>query len=90
MSETNPSIPLLPAPGPASLDDPNTPQVPINSAESVKLDALGPMVVNPDGTLSRIANWDKMTEEERERTLRVVTARNRIRIAQQAKKESMT
>ncbi|KAG2123412.1 hypothetical protein DEU56DRAFT_721153, partial [Suillus clintonianus] len=52
-------------------------QVTLGSSETVKLDALGPIVVNSDGTLSRIANWEKMTEEEKERTIRVVAARNR-------------
>jgi len=28
-------------------------------------------------TLSRIANWENMTEQERERTMRVIAARNR-------------
>jgi len=55
---------------------------------SIRLDELGPMVVNSDGTLSRIANWQQMTEAERERTLRVLTARNKIRLANEAKKQS--
>lgn len=32
-------------------------------------------------TLSRIANWENMTEQERERTMRVLAARNRCAIA---------
>ena len=47
----------------------------------VKLDALGPMVVNKDGTLSRITNWPEMHEVERERTLRVIAKRNEKRLA---------
>ncbi|OCH86235.1 hypothetical protein OBBRIDRAFT_738328 [Obba rivulosa] len=42
----------------------------------MKLDSLGPMVVNSDGTISRIANWQSMTDAEKERTMRVVGARN--------------
>ncbi|KAK8183072.1 uncharacterized protein BKA78DRAFT_231138, partial [Phyllosticta capitalensis] len=45
----------------------------------VKLDALGPMVVNKDGTLSRIANWQKMTEIEKRNTLRILGKRNQLR-----------
>ncbi|KAH9986194.1 hypothetical protein BJV74DRAFT_775102, partial [Russula compacta] len=46
------------------------------SVASVKYDALGPLVINSDGTLSRITNWPDMTPVERERTFRVLVARN--------------
>ncbi|KAJ7147262.1 hypothetical protein C8R46DRAFT_546167 [Mycena filopes] len=52
----------------------------------VKLDDLGPMVVNSDGTLSRISNWSSLTAPEKERTLRVLTARNKIRLANEEQK----
>ncbi|KAI5887959.1 uncharacterized protein SCHCODRAFT_02589708 [Schizophyllum commune H4-8] len=44
------------------------------------LDELGPMVVNSDGTLSRIANWTEMTEAEKKNTLRVLSKRNQLRL----------
>eukprot|EP00929_Paragymnodinium_shiwhaense_P087165 TRINITY_DN47447_c0_g1_i1.p1 TRINITY_DN47447_c0_g1~~TRINITY_DN47447_c0_g1_i1.p1 ORF type:complete len:229 (+),score=42.82 TRINITY_DN47447_c0_g1_i1:244-930(+) len=47
----------------------------------VKIDHLGPMVVNTDGSLSRITNWDAMTEDERQKTIRIVGKRNRSRLA---------
>jgi len=47
---------------------------------TVTLDHLGPMVVNTDGTLSRIANWEGMTEIERKTTLRVLGKRNKQRL----------
>ncbi|KAJ5665644.1 uncharacterized protein N7477_008092 [Penicillium maclennaniae] len=47
---------------------------------SVTLDHLGPMVVNVDGTLSRISNWDQMAEIERKNTLRVISKRNKQRL----------
>jgi len=56
------------------------------TVQTVKLDELGPLVVNSDGTLSRIANWQNMTEAERERTLRVLSARNKARLANEEKK----
>jgi len=56
-------------------------------AEGVKLDELGPMVVNTDGTLSRIANWTQMTDMERGRTLRLLSARNKLRLANEEKKQ---
>ncbi|GAD95498.1 conserved hypothetical protein [Paecilomyces variotii No. 5] len=50
------------------------------SGGSVKLDHLGPLVVNQDGSLSRISNWDKMTEIEKKNTLRVLGKRNQLRM----------
>ncbi|CEO95813.1 hypothetical protein PBRA_004526, partial [Plasmodiophora brassicae] len=47
--------------------------------EAVKLDSLGPIVVNPDGTMRRITNWNKLTPEEQERTLQKIGKRNRVR-----------
>ncbi|KAF8509971.1 hypothetical protein JB92DRAFT_2942886 [Gautieria morchelliformis] len=44
------------------------------------------MVVNSDGTLSRIANWKGMSPHEQERTMRVLGARNKIRLANEEKK----
>ncbi|KAH8819772.1 hypothetical protein F5884DRAFT_744165 [Xylogone sp. PMI_703] len=47
---------------------------------SISLDHLGPMVVNQDGTLSRIANWAEMSEIERRNTLRILGKRNQLRL----------
>lgn len=47
---------------------------------TVTLDHLGPMVVNVDGTLSRIGNWEQMTEIERKNTLRILGKRNKQRL----------
>jgi hypothetical protein len=38
------------------------------------------MVVNRDGTLSRVANWGEMTPHERAATLRVLGKRNQLRL----------
>ncbi|TIB03780.1 hypothetical protein E3P95_00462 [Wallemia ichthyophaga] len=46
------------------------------NGESLSLDHLGPMVVNSDGTLSRIQNWEGMSQIEREKTLRLIVKRN--------------
>lgn len=51
-----------------------------SGATSVKLDHLGPMVVNVDGTLARISNWQQMTDGEKEATLRIVGKRNKQRL----------
>lgn len=58
------------------------PPQPTNDSDivhTVKLDHLGPLVVNSDGTLSRIANWASMAESEKERTLRILSKRNMLR-----------
>lgn len=47
---------------------------------TVKLDHLGPLVVNVDGTMSRINNWSEMTDAERDNTLRIVSKRNKTRL----------
>lgn len=49
--------------------------------EPVKLDKLGPVVINKDGTASRITNWQDMTPAEQQKTLRIISKRNKARIA---------
>lgn len=51
------------------------------AAEPVQLDALGPVIINSDGTVSRIANWHTLTEEEQKRTFRLISKRNQARKA---------
>lgn len=91
---------LLPAPESSSGPTTDVKNIDVSADDAIKLDALGPMVVNSDGvslghsrfenicqwstefsvfvqTLSRIANWEHMTEIERERTIRVLAARNK-------------
>jgi hypothetical protein len=48
--------------------------------ESVRLDAMGPLVVNTDGTMGRIGNWAGMTEGEKEQTLKLLGRRNKQRL----------
>ncbi|KAK5636361.1 hypothetical protein RRF57_012073 [Xylaria bambusicola] len=69
-----PSLPALPAAG----DGVSTLDV---GGTALRLDHLGPLVVNEDGTLSRIANWEKMADIERENTLRILGKRNQMRLA---------
>ncbi|PLW54584.1 hypothetical protein PCANC_04238 [Puccinia coronata f. sp. avenae] len=76
-----PREPLLITDAPADVADqvPQAHSVAVGS-EGVQLDHLGPMVINSDGTISRISNWDKLTEPERSRTIRLVTQRNAMRV----------
>ncbi|KAF4343168.1 hypothetical protein FBEOM_2881 [Fusarium beomiforme] len=48
--------------------------------ESIALDAMGPLVVNTDGTMGRIGNWQNMTEFERAQTLKLLGKRNKERM----------
>jgi hypothetical protein len=51
----------------------------IGNEHSAKLDALGPIILNTDGTMGRISNWAQFTETERAQALRLVAARNKKR-----------
>ncbi|KAK5697831.1 hypothetical protein LTR97_006789 [Elasticomyces elasticus] len=65
-------LPEPPAAGSIKLD--------VTSNEAVALDHLGPMVVNIDGTISQITNWDQMTEAEKKNTMRMLQRRNKQRL----------
>lgn len=66
---------------PLPLPEPTSDATQLNvNGEGVKLDHLGPLVVNKDGSLSRIANWDKMAEIEKQNTLRILGKRNQLRL----------
>ena len=54
---------------------------PRRAGEKVALDHLGPLIVNPDGSLRRIANWQSLSEGERTVALRRVAKRNAERLA---------
>jgi hypothetical protein len=75
-----PPPPPLPAPesGDTGAAPPTT--VEVNGARVSLGDQLGPAVVNADGTMSRIANWAEMTEIERRNTVRILGARNKLRL----------
>ncbi|KAJ4349409.1 uncharacterized protein N0V89_008024 [Didymosphaeria variabile] len=68
----------LPLPEPPT--DSKATELNVSTGTAVKLDHLGPMVVNRDGTLSRISNWEQMTEIERQNTLRILGKRNQLRM----------
>ncbi|PWY98914.1 hypothetical protein BCV70DRAFT_139927, partial [Testicularia cyperi] len=68
------STPVLGLPAPS---DAQPGQEPNNV---IKLDHLGPMVVNSDGTISRIANWQNMSQIEKDRSLRLLAKRNNLRM----------
>ena len=71
----------LPALRPAAEGDAPVRSINLGSGESVSLDAMGPVVVNEDGTLCRIGNWAAMTPLEQATTQRRISERNNQRLA---------
>lgn len=46
----------------------------------LKLEDLGPIIVNTDGSLQRIPNWSEMPQAEKDKTTRLVSTRNKKRL----------
>eukprot|EP00571_Detonula_confervacea_P009472 CAMPEP_0172313786 /NCGR_PEP_ID=MMETSP1058-20130122/20961_1 /TAXON_ID=83371 /ORGANISM="Detonula confervacea, Strain CCMP 353" /LENGTH=170 /DNA_ID=CAMNT_0013027495 /DNA_START=26 /DNA_END=538 /DNA_ORIENTATION=+ len=58
----------------------NDPSIPsIKLGESISLEAMGPIIINADGTTRSIDNWDQMTEKEQEVAWRRISKRNEQR-----------
>mmetsp|Transcript_9633 Transcript_9633/g.13744 ORF Transcript_9633/g.13744 Transcript_9633/m.13744 type:complete len:190 (+) Transcript_9633:3-572(+) len=74
MQPSNEIPQLLALPAPEDVSSSVT--LDVSTGQPVVIDRLGPVVVNVDGTLSRIANWDEMTERERALTQRRISKRN--------------
>ena len=74
-------------PAPDANGDPSVPKLDVNGG-AVTMDAMGPVVVNDDGSLSRITNWSKLTEREREVTQRRIAKRNAERLERLRAKEN--
>jgi len=83
--DTTPSD-LLALPSPANPSESGNTALDVTTGSSVTLGELGPMVVNSDGTLSRIANWQHMSDIEQQRVKRVLIARNKIRLENEVAK----
>jgi len=71
--------------GTTDQDDADIPALPVGEGGdagdgSKVFETLGPLVVNKDGTLSRISNWGILGAAERETTRRMVGQRNEIRL----------
>lgn len=75
--EVEESIPLLP-PVPENYEGMKT----LSLGDTMSLDFLGPIIINPDGTTRRISNWDTLSKQEQESSWRRISERNKIRLAQ--------
>ncbi len=71
---------IIPSLSDESNDDDNIPIRQIKFGETVKLEELGPVIVQSDCTLRRIDNWHKLTEGEREAMMRRIGGRNQVRL----------
>ena len=52
----------------------------IQFGEKVKLDDIGPIIVNDDCSMRRIANWETLTQREKNGAQRRVATRNKRRL----------
>ncbi|KAG0212393.1 Centromere/kinetochore protein zw10 [Mortierella sp. GBA30] len=77
--ESTQDRPLLTLPSPEDVPR-DTRQLEVNGRD-IKLDILGPVVVNEDGTMSRIDNWAEMAEIEKANVRRILLKRNAQRLA---------
>jgi predicted Fe-S protein YdhL (DUF1289 family) len=62
---------------PSNPEDENIPI--LKFGETLRLEELGPIILNTDGTTRRIDNWNEMTEREKEVTWRRIKKRNEER-----------
>ncbi|KAF9337118.1 hypothetical protein BG006_006148 [Podila minutissima] len=69
--------PMLTLPAPGDVEPGINLEV---NGKDIKLDALGPVVVNVDGTMSRIDNWAEMSEIEKSNVRRILLKRNDQRL----------
>jgi len=72
--KTKKDVKALPPPDPNSKD-----AIPIQLGDTVQMDDMGPIIINADGSMRRIANWDKMTESEQAVAWRRISKRNEER-----------
>ena len=80
------ALPNAPANTAAAEGEDSATTVVVNG-EPLRLDALGPIILNTDGSTSRISNWTQMAEVERQRALRLIAKRNKKRREKLQKEE---
>lgn len=72
-SASDGDVPQLPPP------DPNSNLPTFRLGETIRLEEMGPIILNTDGSTRRIQNWDTLTEGEKEVTWRRISKRNEQR-----------
>lgn len=77
--EARSEIPIL-EPGNEGPDDDGERVRQIKFGETVKLDDIGPIIVNEDCSMRRIANWGRLTQREKNGVQRRIASRNKGRL----------
>ena len=49
------------------------------SITKIEFDNLGPIIINTDGTMARIPNWNTLTDIEQKKAVRLIALRNQRR-----------
>ena len=57
--------------------------------EAVSMSELGPIIINADGTMRRIRNWDQLTQREKDATISKISKRNKIRLEKLRESQSL-
>jgi hypothetical protein len=60
-----------------SAPDSNLPRIKLG--ETIRFEEMGPVIINTDGTTRAIANWDDLSEREKEVTWKRISKRNEER-----------
>jgi hypothetical protein len=72
------------------MDKPSEEPKTADGAFTMKLEDLGPMIVNTDGTLGRIPNWIELSADEKSKTIRLVSTRNKRRLMELSSQKIQT
>ena len=81
IEDSNDSIKFLPEPSTTGEKSRE-----IKLGEAIRLEELGPIIINIDGTTRRITNWANLTKQEQASTFRLISARNKKRLAELQKR----
>ena len=74
-SSSGGEIPQLPPPDPNSSKDVPT----IQLGETIRFEEWGPVILQTDGSMRRIDNWEQLSEREKEVTWKRISKRNEQR-----------
>ena len=85
-NEEKRELPALPALANHAENDEENVNVLTLDGDALTFERLGPMIINTDGTIRRIANWDILSPQEKESSWRLISARNRKRVEELKRK----
>jgi hypothetical protein len=85
-NEEKREIPALPALSNYAANEEDNVNVLTLDGDALTFERLGPMIINTDGTVRRIANWDILSPQEKESSWRLISARNRKRVEELKRK----